>query len=117
MPLASTLEIPVGGGKIFPKDNLGAAPGLVSSGAASHPMASPATAAASARTRFSAISTAAARRPEAGSPLRIRGAADTEPFPSCLCVADLEYADGLGELPGAPGAAADAGSHKLIMTG
>jgi len=31
----------------------------------------------------------------------------TEPFSSCVCLADLQYVDGLGELPGAPGAAAE----------
>jgi len=31
----------------------------------------------------------------------------TEPFPSWLCPADLQYVDGLGELTGAPGAAAE----------
>src|SRR5215472_15648713 len=31
----------------------------------------------------------------------------TEPFPSWLCFADLQYMDGLGELTGAPGAAAE----------
>ena len=31
----------------------------------------------------------------------------TEPFPSCLCLADLQYVDCLGELPGTPGAAAE----------
>jgi hypothetical protein len=31
----------------------------------------------------------------------------TEPFPSCLCLADLQYVDGLGEFPGTPGAAAE----------
>ena len=29
----------------------------------------------------------------------------SEPFPSCLCVAELQYMDGLGELSGVPGAA------------
>jgi hypothetical protein len=29
------------------------------------------------------------------------------PFPSWLCVADLQYVDGLGELPGFPWAAAE----------
>src|SRR5579871_3962518 len=28
-------------------------------------------------------------------------------LPSCLCLADLQYVDGFGELPGAPGAAAE----------
>jgi len=32
---------------------------------------------------------------------------DTEAFPSCLRFAGLQYVDGLGELPGAPGAAAE----------
>ena len=32
---------------------------------------------------------------------------DIEPFPSWLCLADLQYVDGLGELAGAPGAAAE----------
>jgi len=31
----------------------------------------------------------------------------SEPFPSWLCPADLQYVDGLGELTGAPGAAAE----------
>ena len=31
----------------------------------------------------------------------------TEPFPSWLCLADLQYVDGLGEPPGFPGAAAE----------
>src|SRR6185437_1946623 len=31
----------------------------------------------------------------------------SEPFPPWLCVADLQYVDGLGELSGAPGAAAE----------
>jgi putative transposase len=31
----------------------------------------------------------------------------TEPFSSWLCLADLQYVDGLGELSGAPGAAAE----------
>ena len=31
----------------------------------------------------------------------------TEPFSSCVCLADLQYVDGLGELAGAPGAAAE----------
>jgi hypothetical protein len=31
----------------------------------------------------------------------------SEPFPSRLCLADLQYVDGLGELAGAPGAAAE----------
>jgi hypothetical protein len=31
----------------------------------------------------------------------------TEPFPSWLCLADLQYVNGLGELSGAPGAAAE----------
>ena len=31
----------------------------------------------------------------------------TEPFSSCVCLADLQYVDGLGELSGAPGAAAE----------
>ena len=30
-----------------------------------------------------------------------------EPFPSWLCLAKLQYMDGLGELTGAPGAAAE----------
>src|SRR5690348_7727827 len=30
-----------------------------------------------------------------------------EAFSSCLCLAGLQYVDGLGELPGAPGAAAE----------
>ena len=30
-----------------------------------------------------------------------------EPFSSCVCLADLQYVDGLGELSGAPGAAAE----------
>ena len=30
----------------------------------------------------------------------------TEPFSSRLCLAELQYVDGLGELAGAPGAAA-----------
>ena len=30
-----------------------------------------------------------------------------EPFPSWLCLADLQYVDGLGEPSGAPGAAAE----------
>ena len=33
-------------------------------------------------------------------------ARDTEPFPPWLCLADLQYVDGLGEEPGAPGTAA-----------
>jgi hypothetical protein len=37
--------------------------------------------------------------------LRIRRV-DTEPFSSGVCSAGLQYLDGLGELPGAPGAAA-----------
>jgi putative transposase len=32
---------------------------------------------------------------------------DTEPFPSWLCLANLQYVDGLGELAGAPGTAAE----------
>ena len=32
---------------------------------------------------------------------------NTRPFPSCLCFAGLQCVDGLGELPGAPGAAAE----------
>ena len=32
--------------------------------------------------------------------------ANTEPFSSCVCLADLQYVDGLCELAGAPGAAA-----------
>ena len=39
----------------------------------------------------------------------IRGAlkrgVENEPFSSCVCLADLQYVDGLGELPGAPRAA------------
>jgi hypothetical protein len=31
----------------------------------------------------------------------------SEPFPSWLCLANLQYVDGLGELVGAPGAAAE----------
>jgi hypothetical protein len=31
----------------------------------------------------------------------------SEPFPSWLCFADLQYVDGFGELSGAPGAAAE----------
>jgi Transposase DDE domain len=31
----------------------------------------------------------------------------SEPFPSGLCLAELQYVDGFGELPGAPGAAAE----------
>ncbi len=31
----------------------------------------------------------------------------TERFSSGVCLADLQYVDGLGELPGAPGAAAE----------
>jgi hypothetical protein len=31
----------------------------------------------------------------------------TEPFSSCVCLADLQCVDGLGELAGAPGAAAE----------
>src|SRR6266568_150157 len=31
----------------------------------------------------------------------------TEPFPSWLCLADLQYVDGLGEPPGFPGAAVE----------
>ena len=31
----------------------------------------------------------------------------TEPFPSWLCLANLQYVDGLGKLAGAPGAAAE----------
>ena len=31
----------------------------------------------------------------------------SEAFPSCLCLAGLQYVNGLGELPGAPGAAAE----------
>ena len=34
-------------------------------------------------------------------------AANNEPFSSCVCLADLQYVDGLGELSGAPGAAAE----------
>jgi hypothetical protein len=30
-----------------------------------------------------------------------------EPFSSCVCLADLQCVDGLGELAGAPGAAAE----------
>src|SRR6266568_7523955 len=33
--------------------------------------------------------------------------ADSEPFPSWLCLAGLQYVNGLGELSGAPGAAAE----------
>jgi hypothetical protein len=33
----------------------------------------------------------------------------TEPFPPWLCFAELQYVDGLGELTGAPGAAAEFG--------
>jgi len=33
----------------------------------------------------------------------------TEPFPSWLCFAELQFVDGLGEFPGAPGAAAGLG--------
>ena len=32
---------------------------------------------------------------------------DSEPFSSWLCLMDLQYVDGLGELAGAPGAAAE----------
>ncbi len=32
---------------------------------------------------------------------------EIEPFSSCVCLADLQYVDGLGELSGAPGAAAE----------
>src|SRR6185437_3065425 len=32
---------------------------------------------------------------------------DTEAFPSCLCLAGLQYVNGLGELAGTPGAAAE----------
>ena len=32
---------------------------------------------------------------------------DSEPFSSCVCLANLQNVDGLGELPGAPGAAAE----------
>ena len=32
---------------------------------------------------------------------------DIESFPSCLCLAGLRYVDGLGELSGTPGAAAE----------
>ena len=46
-----------------------AAPGLVSSGAASHPVTSPTAAAASARTRFSAISVAVTRPGDAPTAL------------------------------------------------
>src|SRR6516164_1940199 len=31
----------------------------------------------------------------------------SEPFPSWLCLAGLQYVDGLGQLPSAPGAAAE----------
>ena len=33
--------------------------------------------------------------------------AGSEPFSSCVCLADVQYVDGLGELSGAPGAAAE----------
>src|SRR5690349_25110786 len=36
----------------------------------------------------------------------ICGFRDTEPFPSCLCLAGLQNVDSLGELTGAPWAAA-----------
>jgi hypothetical protein len=32
----------------------------------------------------------------------------SEPFPAWLCLANLQYMDGFGELAGAPGAAANA---------
>jgi hypothetical protein len=34
---------------------------------------------------------------------------DIETFPSWLCFAELQYVDGLGEFPGAPGTAAELG--------
>src|SRR6516225_9960151 len=37
---------------------------------------------------------------------RVLLAGHTEPFPSCLCVTGLQNVDGLGELTGAPWAAA-----------
>jgi hypothetical protein len=39
----------------------------------------------------------------------VGGRGYTEPFPSWLCFAELQYVDGLGELTGAPAAAAEFG--------
>src|SRR6266851_8845051 len=51
------------------------------------------------------------RRPASGANGHVPNAgmppAQNEPFPSWLCLADLQYVDGLGELSGAPGAAAE----------
>ena len=44
---------------------------------------------------------------KAGGVFGDKGFIGTEPFPSWLCFADLQYVDGLGELAGAPGAAAE----------
>jgi hypothetical protein len=39
----------------------------------------------------------------------------TEPFSSCVCLADLQYVDGLGELAGAPGAAAELAEDVPVL--
>ena len=38
---------------------------------------------------------------------KVLGGVINEPFPSCLCLAKLQHVDGLGELTGAPRAAAE----------
>src|SRR5581483_11807192 len=39
----------------------------------------------------------------------------SEPFPSWLCLADLQYVDGLGDLAGAPGAAAELSEDPPVL--
>ena len=39
----------------------------------------------------------------------------SEPFSSCVCLADLQYVDGLGELAGAPGAAAELAEDVPVL--
>jgi len=41
--------------------------------------------------------------------------ADSEPFPSCLCRANFQSVDGLGELSGAPGAAAELTENPPVL--
>ena len=39
-----------------------------------------------------------------------------DPFPSWLCFAELQYVDGLGELTGAPAAAAEFGEDLQVLS-